>query len=70
MNDLSNEAVEIKDPHRLKRDLSRVLFPDDTPKALPSIEMAPVSPNKSDISAHLFCAVRSGIRATVSRCVV
>ena len=54
MNDLSNEAVEIKDPHRLKRDLSRVLFPDDTSQALPSIEMAPVSPNKSDISAHLF----------------
>jgi hypothetical protein len=57
MNDLSNEALEIKDPHRLKRDLSRVLFPelpDDTPQPSPSIATAPLVPNKPDIAAHLY----------------
>jgi P4 family phage/plasmid primase-like protien len=41
VNDLSNEAVEIKDPHRQTRDLSKVLFPDTT-KLSPSIETAPL----------------------------
>jgi putative DNA primase/helicase len=43
MNDLSSEVMKIKDdPHRLKRDLSRVLLLDDAPK--PSVEMVPVGP--------------------------
>jgi hypothetical protein len=58
MNDLSNDAVEIKDPHRQTRDLSKVLFPelpDDTPQPSPSIATATaLSPNKLDIAAHLY----------------